>query len=181
MNKEAIAKVVHRLAIQQVYAAQISLKTNDGYIPAIGDLTTSQLYWGTKDLRLQSMSEENGNTFNIAKIRFGTLAKILRIKIDAEIPADYVPDPADILAEIEITFVADYLVIGEEPIDQEGAGQFALHNAPYHIWPYWREYLQQLASRANLPVPTLPFYQVGQQQLGNIEVSDTTAQPPAQK
>lgn len=169
MNHEALAKVIPRLAIQQVYVSSISLKTNEDYVPVVGEVTGSQLSWGSKDLRVQSLADETGKTLNLAKIRFGTLAKIVRSKGDGQFPENYAPDPADILAEIEVVFVADYLIIGEGELDKEGVGEFAIHNTPYHIWPYWRESLQQLASRANLPVPTVPFYQVPKQQNVKIE------------
>lgn len=178
MNHEALAKVIPRLAIQQVYTSYISLKTNEDYASVVGDITSSQLSWGTKDLRVQTVADETGKTLNFAKIRFGTLAKIVRNKTDGQLPQNHVPEEADILAEIEIIFVADYLILGDGELDTEGAGEFAVHNTPYHIWPYWREYLQQLASRANLPVPTLPFYQVQQQQSVKIESGKQATQSP---
>lgn len=160
MNHEALAKVIPRLVIQQVYASSISLKTNDDYVPAVGDMTTTQLSWGTKDLRIQGLADETGKVLNFAKIRFGTIAKILRNNSGAQLSENFVPEQNDILAEIEVSFVADYLILGEGELDKDGALEFAVHNTPYHVWPYWREYLQQLAGRANLPVPTLAFYQV---------------------
>ena len=61
------------------------------------------------------------------------------------------------LARIETCFVAEYQLKKEIP--QEALEEFALKNASYHIWPYWREYLMSHAARMNLPKAVLPMVQ----------------------
>lgn len=63
----------------------------------------------------------------------------------------------DSLARIEACFVAEYQLKNETP--QEALEEFALKNASYHIWPYWREYLMSHAARMNLPKAVLPMVQ----------------------
>ncbi|MGF1643241.1 MAG: preprotein translocase subunit SecB [Thiotrichales bacterium] len=61
-------------------------------------------------------------------------------------------------ALIETTYVAEYLMT-EDP-GKAGLEAFALKNASYHVWPFWREYLMSQATRMNLPkvaVPTMLF------------------------
>lgn len=63
----------------------------------------------------------------------------------------------DPLAKIEACFVAEYQIKNE--ISKESLEEFALKNASYHIWPYWREYLMNQATRMNLPKAALPMVQ----------------------
>jgi hypothetical protein len=60
-------------------------------------------------------------------------------------------------AHIEGTMVAEYLMI-DDP-GEEALTAFAIKNASYHIWPYWREHLSSQCLRMNLPKLTLPAIQ----------------------
>ncbi|MEE9354311.1 MAG: preprotein translocase subunit SecB [Methylococcaceae bacterium] len=66
-------------------------------------------------------------------------------------------DPLNVLATIESTYIAEY-IIKEHPGD-DALKEFALNNASYHVWPYWREYLMSQCSRMNLPKMALPMTQ----------------------
>lgn len=64
-------------------------------------------------------------------------------------------DNVDVLAVIEATFVAEYDMVKE--LEQPALDEFALHNAPWHIWPYWREYVANQCARLNMPKATMPM------------------------
>ena len=38
--------------------------------------------------------------------------------------------------------------------------EFTAHNMPYHLWPYYREFAQNLALRLRVPLPTIPSFRV---------------------
>jgi len=59
---------------------------------------------------------------------------------------------------IETTFIAEYEMVHE--VTEEALKEFALHNASYHVWPYWREYLANQCDRMNLPKITIPIMQL---------------------
>jgi hypothetical protein len=59
---------------------------------------------------------------------------------------------------IETTFIAEYEMVHE--VTEEALKEFALHNASYHVWPYWREYLANQCDRMNLPKITIPIIQL---------------------
>jgi len=69
-------------------------------------------------------------------------------------------DAPEVLAAIESTYVAEYLL--EQETSRESLNEFALKNASYHVWPYWRELLASNCSRLNLPKVVLPTIQVAQ-------------------
>lgn len=66
-----------------------------------------------------------------------------------------------IAAELVATFIADYECneVGKMPT-KEAVGEFLQHNAVFHVWPYWREYVQSTFARAQLPPITLPMLTV---------------------
>ena len=61
----------------------------------------------------------------------------------------------EVLALVEAIFVAEYELRKE--VDQACLDQFALHNAPFNIWPFWREYAVSQAQRMNLPRFMMPL------------------------
>jgi hypothetical protein len=73
---------------------------------------------------------------------------------------DETDDDIEPKAFISGVMVAEYRMT-EDP-GQEGLKQFALRNASYHIWPYWREYLMGQCLRMNLPKLVLPAVQFAQ-------------------
>jgi len=64
----------------------------------------------------------------------------------------------EVAAKIEATYSIDYLVQNEELLsNQEALDEFALKNASYHLWPFWREFAMAQAQRMNLPPVPLPM------------------------
>lgn len=76
-------------------------------------------------------------------------------KSAAKKPATTAPAEPDVLARIEATFMAEYEM--KEPVDQPALDEFALYNAPFNVWPFWREYVASQANRMNLPKATMPL------------------------
>lgn len=58
------------------------------------------------------------------------------------------------LGRIEAKFVAEYEVTTD--LNQECLDAFALGNASYHVWPYWREYVTSSCARMNVPKLVMP-------------------------
>jgi len=73
---------------------------------------------------------------------------------------DETDDAVEAKAYIGGVMVAEYRMT-DDP-GKEGLKQFALRNASYHIWPYWREYLMGQCLRMNLPKLVLPAVQFAQ-------------------
>jgi len=75
-------------------------------------------------------------------------------------------DPVDesedtsVKAIIEGEFVAEY-ISDEEPVE-DCINEYALKNASFHVWPYWREYLMSQCTRMHLPRLVLPTVQFAQ-------------------
>ncbi len=75
-------------------------------------------------------------------------------------------DGFDELGRIEAKYVAEYEVTEELP--QECLDAFALINASYHVWPYWREYVTSSCARMNVPKLVMPTIQPAQNRVPEI-------------
>lgn len=51
--------------------------------------------------------------------------------------------------EFKATYLADYAV--KESLEQEEVDSFAEQHVGFHIWPYWREFVQSSCARLGLP------------------------------
>lgn len=76
-------------------------------------------------------------------------------------------------ATIEAVMMAEYLM--KTNLDPDCLNEFALKNASYHIWPYWREFLTSQSSRMNLPRLVLPMMQFAT----NRHTNATSPPPPS--
>ena len=62
--------------------------------------------------------------------------------------------------EILLTLEATYKVPSEITVSSEQIRAFAATNGMLNVWPYWREFVQSITSRAGLPPLTLPLFRV---------------------
>jgi hypothetical protein len=77
---------------------------------------------------------------------------------DRESPVDRDSvDPSRVRALIACMMVAEYDMVGEP--SEASLKAFALRNASFHAWPYWREFLASQCVRMNLPRVVLPAVQ----------------------
>ncbi|MBK1887902.1 MULTISPECIES: hypothetical protein [Marinobacter] len=61
------------------------------------------------------------------------------------------------IAQIEASYRVDYRITETSLIEDKAAlDTFALENASYHLWPYWREFVMSQSLRMNLPKIALP-------------------------
>ena len=61
-----------------------------------------------------------------------------------------------VLLEITSTYNAVYS--SEERLEREVFEAFSKENVGYHVWPYWREFVQSSCSRLNVPSLQVPLY-----------------------
>jgi len=67
-------------------------------------------------------------------------------------------DEDDPITEIKAKYVAEYASL--EELNQDDIDGFSKQNVGYHIWPFWREFVQSSLTRMGLPNSTIrvPFY-----------------------
>ena len=64
--------------------------------------------------------------------------------------------------EIKAEFAAHYALPDEVEIKALGPAlaEFCRHNVGFHVWPYWREFVQSTCTRMGFPPVPVPMYQV---------------------
>jgi len=66
-------------------------------------------------------------------------------------------EDVDSIVEIVSVFSAKYF--SDKKLDKKEVKAFCEHSVGYHVWPYWREYVQSTCARIDLnPGFEVPFY-----------------------
>jgi len=74
-------------------------------------------------------------------------------------------DSSEVKVEINANFVAEYYLLEETKNISEFMEEnkvvlenFHNRNVVHHVWPYWRELVQSLCSRAGIPIIPIPHH-----------------------
>ena len=94
-----------------------------------------------------------GNSESVKSCLFTTKFHFGYKVVGTEPLTDDTPFVANISAEI----AADYQVTTSDFPDQEKLNQWAGSNFLLHVWPYWREFCQNMQVRMGLPVTLVPM------------------------
>ena len=147
---KSLQQAIDTLVIQDVYVKSCEAQCVDDFDPKsteVGELLVQQMHVVH---RSELVDIDGGGTLVRIYIRLG--ARWVNSKEDS--------DP-DIKAFVEADFIAEYQVSTE--LEQAAIDEFALKNASYHVWPYWREFLSVQCERLRLPRVVLPAVQFSKQ------------------
>lgn len=64
-------------------------------------------------------------------------------------------NPPDVLLLVEATFTLSYQLKSRDDILTDDLSVFAKINALHNVWPYWREFVQNITMRMGIPPVTL--------------------------
>ncbi|WP_027671263.1 hypothetical protein [Rheinheimera baltica] len=155
MAKEALQRAIKGLAVHDVYLKHSEFFTKDGWDPKRPGETSLvyQFMTGVEKSEVFGISEEvEANVKNFFAVYIKVGCRLIAGESDSE--------PDAIFAQIEATFVAEYMLSPDfAETDEEALTAFAVENASFHVWPYWREYLMSTCTRLNLPKVALPVRQ----------------------
>lgn len=169
MNVASLNKVTPLLNVLSVHPVKIDFEMNLNKQPTtvsaeVEQLSFSRLQW-TCSAEALARSPLEADETNLS-------AHIISFLVDTTVEIADQPDtgpipesdsiPLELLISVtKITFAVDYQCsIDPTKLDAEGMSEFIHNNIPYHLWPYWRELAQNLALRAQLPLPHFPSYRV---------------------
>ena len=153
-----LQRAIDALMIEDVSIRSSATYLADGYDPKFDaevDELQVELKHLVKAFEVAEIEETNQQFFRVV-VEFGV--RWGRPVADMDLGGD-TDDEASVsqLAFVEATMIADY-VMKQNP-GEDALEQFALHNASFHIWPYWREYIHNQCQRMNLPKFMLPIRQ----------------------
>lgn len=155
---ESLQKAISALQIQDVWMAASSAQLSDGFDPKYDDELSLLNYQfkhivsRTEVATLSDNGDEEKSLFRVY-IDLGVRWFLTDKKKSEELEES----DLNIRAFVEASYVVEYEMT--KPVDKESLNTFALQNASFHVWPYWREYLTSQCMRMNLPKLTLPMVQ----------------------
>jgi hypothetical protein len=138
------------------------LKINDVYLRSI--LAHCEGDFDPKYSNLDALAFQSKHFVKEANIvEFEGKKSLLRVYVD--LGARWVEefseeDEPRVHAVIEAEYIAEYEM--SEPLNDASIDEFALNNASYHVWPYWRELLNNQCTRMHLPRVVLATVQLAQ-------------------
>lgn len=163
---ELLQKAIDCLKISDVYLRNSLTSVTEGFEPKY-ELQNSEF-----SLQLKHRVERS----EILKLENDGDREQLILRVLIDLGARWVigkEDSPEELVKVEAQFLAEYAMTG--PLEQAAIDQFAMKNASYHVWPYWREYLMSTSLRMNLPKLAVPAVQLAH----NRFQADTEATRPS--
>lgn len=163
---KALKRAIGALQIADVYLKSSSVHTMEQWDPKRADLSKLKYQFlhvidKSEIIDVEESDGADGDKVT-AKSFFLVYMTLGSRVVDESVPEGgsdkkHTQEP---LAQIEGTFVAEYLLGDDfDQSDEEALKAFALSNASFHVWPYWREYLMSTCTRLNLPKIPLPVKQ----------------------
>ncbi|HEY8034716.1 MAG TPA: preprotein translocase subunit SecB [Methylobacter sp.] len=148
MLTENLQKAIDTLRIHDVYLRNSISQCFNGFDPKY-----------TQDLdKLETQTKHAVKQSQVAQLDDSKWLMRVFIELGVRL-VDPLSESEDdsVKAMVEAEFVAEYIT-DEEP-GEECINEYALKNASFHVWPYWREYLMSQCGRMHLPRLVLPTVQ----------------------
>lgn len=148
---EALQKAIDILKIQDVYVSSMLARYEGDFNPKF-----------CKDLQELTVQGRH-NVAGYTRLEFENGKSLLQIKLDLGSRLVRLPDEdredadPEVCALIEADFIAEYVM--SKPLSDQSIHEFALKNASFHVWPYWRELVSSQSTRMQLPKIMLPLQQ----------------------
>ena len=167
MDKSLIDQAADALRIHGVYLRDASIRAGDdlGPQPGAAELSLTPQYRSGPIGRFCISSADDDTVAEAPRIVMFYFETAIRL-VDSELVRDEdgsadIPEKS-IHLEITATFAAHYLLRTDVDVDQilSALEAFARCNVGYHVWPYWREYVQSTCSRLGIPPIPVPLYRV---------------------
>ena len=154
---EALERAKAALQFDDIFQASVSAELGEAFDPKALAIDDASCQLQFKHIVKQSNVLEYSNP--------GDSATVFRVYIEVGIRLLYNKDlevSDDPILQIEATYCVDYRITEEGlQTDQEALDAFALNNASYHLWPFWREFVMSQCSRMNVPKIPLPLRMTG--------------------
>lgn len=144
-----LQKAIDNLRIHDVYLVSSIAQCFNGFEPKY-DPNTEELDTQTKHLVKETQIVKINDTNLLARIFIEFGISFIDSKVNNE--------KESIRACVEAVFVVEYTL--NQELEQVCIDEYALKNASFHVWAYWREFLMNQCNRMYLPRLVLPTMQL---------------------
>lgn len=147
-------KAKDSLKIQDIYLRKLVAECLDDFEPKYDPkLNTYQVQTMHFVEKSQLMQVDNEKILKVS-VSLG----VRWVEPEAEKESAASTAETQVKAFIEADFIAEYKMTAA--LTQKEIDAFAMSNASYHIWPYWREYVQSTCMRLGIKPIRVPLYRV---------------------
>ena len=167
MDKALIKLAADRLDPEAVFLRAAHIRCKKGFTPPFLDSQVSLVpqYRGGPTGAFHLATVTNGDMEETRQVALFYFRAGLRL-VDTESVSESesegsVPEDA-VHLEIECEYCAQYGVDGtaDEEALRPALNEFARFNVGYHVWPFWREYVQSTCARIGIPPVPVPMYRI---------------------
>lgn len=171
MDRALLAAAVEALHIQAVYLRSGEIRCKDDFMPQFieDDLSLIPQYRAGPKGELHIVTAKNkgsGDTIKTAIFYFAAGVRLIdgALMSGAETKEEIADD--EVYVEITTEFCAQYDMDGtaDENALRPALEEFGRYNVAYHVWPYWREYVQSVCARIGVPPIPVPMYRLPQRE-----------------
>lgn len=167
MDKTLIDAAAKVLGIEAVYLRTSDVRCKDDFLPAFieNNLSLIPQYRVGPKSAFHILTVTNEETGDLKKVAMFTFAAGVRLidgeSLKAAEAGDDLPEDA-VYVEIRSEFRAQYSLeaTADEAALRPALTEFASYNVGYHVWPYWREYVQGICARMGIPSIPVPMYRI---------------------
>lgn len=171
MDRTLIDSAARALDIEAVFLRASAIRCREGFMPQFieDDLSLIPQFRVGPTGKLHIVTATHKETGDTAKTVMFYFAAGVRLTDGTSGEAEEQQDDVagDVAyVEIESEFCAQYRL--HEGADEEelrpALEEFGRYNVSYHVWPYWREYVQSVCLRIGIPPIPVPMYRIPQPQ-----------------
>ena len=151
MNEQLLKEATSRLRLHSIALESETLKTAKDFYPEFQHFAELAVQLKDEAIRCDTITSvcdsEEPDTL-LFKHAFA-----LRLLNESTTDDD---GPPLVLLEIQATYRVSYNIKDEQP-SNEATEEFARHNVPHHIWPFWREHVNATVVKTGFPSVIIPM------------------------
>jgi len=160
MNK-ALNEAIKNLSIVIVTLQESSVSLHEEIdcdeIPDISSVRQS--FRNVRRIREASFSAVDGDETEKEFYEYNFLYGVgVRLIKERDSDAETEKESSNVEPIVEITATFNVRYTSAAKLSQEAIMAFSENNVGYHVWPYWREFVQTNCARMNIPLFEMPFY-----------------------
>jgi hypothetical protein len=155
MDEHKLRLARDSLHIKKILLRESTLTTAANFDPEVPTMLTLQHKIGLKHSEhVRRVLVNPGATRIFVRGHVEAGVRLLRHVENSDVNS---PESPPVVAELVALFHADYECMDEDEPPSDSSHEFLAHNAVYHVWTYFREFVQSSFARAGFPIVTLPM------------------------
>lgn len=143
-NNELLLEAQQGLTIQSVDLRSSEIYTAESFSSNTVKQFDEVNVQSRKDFLIMKYFHDESNQPRFLALEYTFGKRVVRGDQDSE-------SDSEVLLEIAANFSANYLIDKDAPPSKEAVQVFVEQNGLFHVWPYWREYVQSSCSRIGVP------------------------------